>query len=65
VPAESDLDTTGLEIAPEALAALLDVDDDALREQLPQVEAHLDTFGERLPDELRAQLAALHQRLEA
>ena len=64
VPGDGDLDTTGLEIAPEALAALLDVDDDALREQLPQVEAHLDTFGERLPDELRAQLAALQQRLE-
>jgi phosphoenolpyruvate carboxykinase (GTP) len=64
VPAPGDLDTDGLDLAPERLAALLEVDADLVAEQLPQVEEHLAQFGDRLPDEIRAQLDALKQRLE-
>jgi phosphoenolpyruvate carboxykinase (GTP) len=42
---------------------VLSVDPEALREQLPQVKAHLAQFGDRLPDELKAQLEALERRL--
>jgi phosphoenolpyruvate carboxykinase (GTP) len=42
---------------------LLDVDREAVRSQLPQLEEHLARFGDRLPDPLQAQLAALKQRL--
>jgi len=65
VPAEGDLSTEGLDIDPADLAEVLRVDPNALRAQLPQVEEHLATFGDQLPDELRAQLAALKARLSA
>ena len=65
VPVEGDLNTEGLDIDPADLADVLGVDADALREQLPQMEAHLTNFGDRLPQELRAQLEALGKRLRA
>jgi phosphoenolpyruvate carboxykinase (GTP) len=64
VPAPGDLYTGGLDAPAEDLDAVLTVDDDALREQLPQVKEHLAQFGDRLPKELRAQLDALEQRLK-
>jgi phosphoenolpyruvate carboxykinase (GTP) len=42
---------------------LLSVDNDLVREQLPQVKEHLAQFGDSLPAELHQQLAALEQRL--
>jgi phosphoenolpyruvate carboxykinase (GTP) len=42
---------------------LLEVDPEAVRAQLPQVEEHLARFGDRLPDALKAQLEALKERL--
>jgi len=65
VPAEGDLNTEGLDIEPADLAEVLRVDPDALGEQLPQVEEHLATFGDQLPEQLRAQMDALEQRLSA
>jgi phosphoenolpyruvate carboxykinase (GTP) len=47
----------------EDLEEVLTADPDALREQLPQIKEHLAQFGDRLPDELHAQLEALEQRL--
>ena len=63
LPAISDLDLDGLEISADALDALLTVDDDAVRTQLPQIEGHLAKFGDELPPELEAQLDALRERL--
>jgi phosphoenolpyruvate carboxykinase (GTP) len=63
VPPEGALDTSGLDLPEGALAKLLEVDPDEWREQLPQLREHLDSFGDKLPDELRAQLEALEQRL--
>jgi phosphoenolpyruvate carboxykinase (GTP) len=65
VPSPDGLDTDGLDIAPEALEALLAVDDAAVREELPQVREHLERFGDDLPAEVRAQLDTLEQRLGA
>jgi phosphoenolpyruvate carboxykinase (GTP) len=65
VPSPGDLYTGGLDIPAEDLEHVLEVDDEALREQLPQVKEHLAQFGDRLPAELRAQLDALEQRLGA
>ena len=42
---------------------LLEVDPEALKAQLPQVEEHLARFGDGLPDQLQAQLKALKERL--
>jgi phosphoenolpyruvate carboxykinase (GTP) len=63
VPAPGDLDTDGLDIAPEALEELLAVDDEKLRAELPQVHQYLAQFGDHLPQEVRAQFERLEQRL--
>jgi phosphoenolpyruvate carboxykinase (GTP) len=63
VPAAGSIDTEGLDLAPERLEELLTVDRSEVREQLPQVEEHLARFGDRLPDEVQAQLEALERRV--
>jgi phosphoenolpyruvate carboxykinase (GTP) len=63
VPAPGELNTEGLDISDEALTELLTVDEDALRQELPQIEEHLARFGNRLPQQVRAQFEALKARL--
>jgi phosphoenolpyruvate carboxykinase (GTP) len=65
VPEPGAIDTTGLDMSDEDLAAVLDVDLDALREQLPQMREFLAKFGDDLPPEISAQLDALEERLAA
>ena len=45
------------------MRALLTVDPDLVKQQLPQVKEHLAKFGDKLPAEISAQLEALEQRL--
>ena len=54
VPSEDAIDTSGLDVSPEAMAKLLDVDPDEWRAQLPQLREHLAKFGDDLPEELSA-----------
>ena len=63
VPPPSDINTEGLEISEEDMETLLKVDPDEVRQQLHQVSSHLAQFGSRLPDEVKAQLEALEERL--
>jgi phosphoenolpyruvate carboxykinase (GTP) len=63
VPSRGDLYTGGLDIAASDLEAVLTVDEDELRDQLPQLEEHLAIFGDKLPGEIRAQFEALKRRL--
>jgi phosphoenolpyruvate carboxykinase (GTP) len=63
LPSRGDINTEGLEISDEAMTELLSVDAELVKSQLPQVQQHLAKFGERLPAEINAQLAALEQRL--
>ena len=65
LPCEDDIDLDGLDLSPEAVTALLSVDEGAARGELPQMEAHLARFGDELPAEVRAQLEALKKRLGA
>jgi phosphoenolpyruvate carboxykinase (GTP) len=62
VPTPEALDTEGLDLPEETLRTLLSVDDEAAA-QLPQMEEFLDSLGDRLPGEMRAQLEALKGRL--
>jgi phosphoenolpyruvate carboxykinase (GTP) len=64
VPAEGEIDTSGLELDPEDMRVLLSVSHEEVNQQLPQVEAHLHQFGHRLPEGITAQLEALKARLE-
>ena len=45
------------------MAKLLSVDTEAWRAEIPQIEAHFDGIGERLPAELRDELNELEKRL--
>ncbi len=63
LPPPDALDTAGLDIAPEDLRELLTVDVEQWRAQLPQLQAHLEQFGDQLPRALTNQLRALAERL--
>jgi len=63
LPRAEDLDLAGLEIDRSALNELLTVDHDAWRAEAADMDRYLDEFGTRTPAALRAQVAALRQRL--
>jgi phosphoenolpyruvate carboxykinase (GTP) len=63
VPAEGEIDIEGANVSPDDMRLLLEVDPEAVKAQLPQVEEHLARFGDGLPDALRSQLEALKQRM--
>jgi phosphoenolpyruvate carboxykinase (GTP) len=63
VPKAGDLDVAGLDVTNEQLADLLTVDEDKLRQELPQVKEHLAKFGDRLPAPVHEHLERLEQRL--
>jgi phosphoenolpyruvate carboxykinase (GTP) len=60
---EGGIDTSGLDVSAPDMEQLLAVDVDGWKQQLPQIRDHYAKFGNRLPRELAAQLAALEQRL--
>ena len=45
------------------MAKILEVDADAWRAEVPQIEAHFDLIGTQLPAELRDELNQLEKRL--
>jgi phosphoenolpyruvate carboxykinase (GTP) len=65
LPAPGSLNVDGLDLDERTLEALMSVDTDAWRENLPQIAEHLAGFGEHLPAEMGAELAALRARLSA
>jgi phosphoenolpyruvate carboxykinase (GTP) len=60
---EGGIDTVDLDVSPETMAKLLEVDQEGWAAQLPQMKAHFAEFGDKLPAELHEQLDALEQRL--
>src|SRR6188472_97960 len=64
LPTEGAINTEGLSIDEATMRELLSVDGDLVRQQLPQLKEHLATFGDKLPDQLNEQLAALERRLD-
>ncbi len=63
VPTPEAINVDGLDLAPGALEELLEVDAEQWQAQLPQIHQHFAQFGDTLPAELKAQLAALEERL--
>jgi phosphoenolpyruvate carboxykinase (GTP) len=63
VPSDDALDTSGLDLSPDALAKLVAVDRQEWRDQLPRLREHFAMFGDKLPDELAKQLEGLEERL--
>jgi phosphoenolpyruvate carboxykinase (GTP) len=65
VPTEDGIDLDGLDVAAEDMAELLRVDPDEWRAEVPSIEEHYASLGERLPVELRDELHLLEKRLAA
>jgi phosphoenolpyruvate carboxykinase (GTP) len=65
VPAPGSLDVSGLDLPAEDLAAVLRVDADEWRAEVPQVAEWFERFGDKLPGVLWAELDALKARLDA
>src|SRR4051794_12691281 len=63
VPAEGALNTDGLDISPDAVKQLLEVDEQAVKAELTQVREHLAKFGDNLPAQVRRQFDVLEERL--
>jgi phosphoenolpyruvate carboxykinase (GTP) len=61
--ADGGLDLDGLDVPAEDMAELLKVDPAEWKAELPLIEQYYDTFGDKVPAEMRAQLEALRQRL--
>jgi phosphoenolpyruvate carboxykinase (GTP) len=65
VPAPGALDTDGLDVTEEQLAAALAVDPEEWKAELPQIQEWFEKFGEQLPAVLWTELDGLRARLGA
>jgi phosphoenolpyruvate carboxykinase (GTP) len=64
LPNPTDLDTKGLDLSTEKIAKLLDVDIEGWLAEVPRIKEHFAKFGDRLPQGMRDEVAALEQRLK-
>ncbi len=65
VPAPGAIDLTGLDVTERDMAELLRVDPQEWQREIPLIEEHFATFGDRLPPELLKSLEELRDRLGA
>ncbi len=65
VPAPGSLDTTGLDMTDEQVAAAVAYDHAEWRAEVPLIEAWFDHIGDKLPTTLRDELESLKSRLDA
>jgi phosphoenolpyruvate carboxykinase (GTP) len=63
LPRPEDLDTQGLDISPASLSKLVSVDIEGWLAEIALITQYFDKFGDRLPKELRDEVARLEQRL--
>ena len=64
LPTPDALDLDGLKIDGDTLHALLDVDVDGWRNEIEAIESFFDNYGDRLPPQLRDELATLRSGLK-
>jgi phosphoenolpyruvate carboxykinase (GTP) len=63
VPTAESLDLSGLDLSTEKASAVVRVDVEEWRAEIPQIEAWFDKIGSQLPTSLRDELASLKLRL--
>ncbi|MDH4161964.1 MAG: phosphoenolpyruvate carboxykinase (GTP) [Nitrospirota bacterium] len=63
MPKEGDLDLSGLDIPAENMKELMSIDLTAWKNEIPDIEKHFATFGNRLPERLTKQLAEMKRRM--
>jgi phosphoenolpyruvate carboxykinase (GTP) len=64
VPAQGQLDISGLDLDSATMAKLLAVDPGAWQQEVDLIRDHYAVFGDRLPAAMARQLSALQQRLK-
>ena len=64
LPRPEDLDTQGLDIPPASLSKLLSVDIEGWLAEIPLITQYFDKFGDRLPKQMKEEVAHLEQRLK-
>jgi len=65
LPALTDLDTEGLNLTPEKLKKLLNVDIEGWLAEIPLIREHFAKFGSHLPEGLKKEVDDLEARLKA
>ncbi len=65
VPNPADIDTTGLDMTQEQVAKALAVKVEDWEKELPLIEEWFAKFGDKLPEELKAQLETLKKNIES
>jgi len=63
LPEPKDVDITGLDISPETMQRLLDVDVDGWLAEVPLVREHFAKFGSHLPKGMTEEVDKLEARL--
>jgi phosphoenolpyruvate carboxykinase (GTP) len=63
MPKDGDFDLSGLNMPPENMKALMNVDLTAWKAEVPDIEKHFALFGSRLPERLKTQLQEFRKRL--
>jgi phosphoenolpyruvate carboxykinase (GTP) len=62
IPEENAIDLEGLDISPDVMKELLNIDKDAWADEVKSQSEFLEKFGDRLPEEIRRQNEALKKR---
>jgi phosphoenolpyruvate carboxykinase (GTP) len=63
LPTAADLDTSGLDLPPQQLGALLSVDPELWHAELTDIGNYLAGFGDRVPQAMKAELATSMERI--
>ncbi len=65
MPGEGTMDISGLDISPEVMEKLTEVDREAWLLELGKIREHYARFGEKIPQALQNEVAALEERLNS
>jgi phosphoenolpyruvate carboxykinase (GTP) len=63
LPKDGDLDLGGMSVSAKNMKELMSIDTAAWKAEVPDIEKHFATFGNRLPERLKEQLREFIQRL--
>jgi phosphoenolpyruvate carboxykinase (GTP) len=63
VPAPGAIDIGGIDITEEEMAGILKINKDEWSDEIKSIKENYEMYGDRLPNELSAQLAALEKKL--
>jgi phosphoenolpyruvate carboxykinase (GTP) len=63
LPTLDGIDRQGLAMTDEEMGAMLEVDPELWRNEMPAIHQHFARFGDRLPEQLHEQLSTLEERL--